>query len=147
MPIHKDNIEIDLATEKPKIAAMNSGPMSEGGVNEVYNGYSSGQKGKKRLRFVDLGGLEELIEELFTKVVAPLRYPQLLSNIGNELPAGMLFHGPPGCGKTTLAHVIANEAGVPFYKISAPELVSGISGNELVLLSIEYFMVFLFSSL
>ncbi|GMP40530.1 hypothetical protein CsSME_00010947 [Camellia sinensis var. sinensis] len=42
--------------------------------------------------------------------------------------AGILLHGPPGCGKTKLAHAIANETGVPFYKISATELVSGVSG-------------------
>ncbi|RYR19734.1 hypothetical protein Ahy_B03g064611 [Arachis hypogaea] len=41
---------------------------------------------------------------------------------------GILLHGPPGCGKTTLAHAIANETRVPFYPISATELVSGVSG-------------------
>ncbi|KAJ0515776.1 putative AAA+ ATPase domain, ATPase, AAA-type, core, AAA ATPase, AAA+ lid domain-containing protein [Helianthus annuus] len=38
--------------------------------------------------------------------------------------------GRLGCGKTTLANAIANEAGVPFYNIAAPELVYGVSGES-----------------
>lgn len=41
----------------------------------------------------------------------------------------MLLHGPPGCGKTALANAIANECRVPFLRISAPEVVSGMSGG------------------
>ena len=40
----------------------------------------------------------------------------------------MLLHGPPGCGKTALANAIANECAVPFLRVSAPEIVSGMSG-------------------
>ncbi len=35
-----------------------------------------------------------------------------------------------GTGKTMLAHAIANEMGVPFLSISAPEVVSGMSGES-----------------
>lgn len=43
----------------------------------------------------------------------------------------MLLHGPPGCGKTALANAIANECGVPFLRVSAPEIVSGMSGRHI----------------
>ena len=42
----------------------------------------------------------------------------------------MLLHGPPGCGKTTLAHAIAGELGVAFFKLSATEVVAGTSGES-----------------
>ena len=42
---------------------------------------------------------------------------------------GILLHGPPGCGKTVLANAIAHECGVPFLRISAPEIVAGVSGD------------------
>lgn len=50
--------------------------------------------------------------------------------LGVEPPRGVLLHGPPGCGKTALANAIANECGVPFLRISAPEIVSGMSGES-----------------
>ena len=53
---------------------------------------------------------------------------QIYAWLGVEPPRGVLLHGPPGCGKTALANAIANECGVPFLRISAPEIVSGMSG-------------------
>ncbi|CAN6813650.1 unnamed protein product [Brassica oleracea] len=52
------------------------------------------------------------------------------AKIGGKPPSGILFHGPPGCGKTRLANAVANEAGVPFYQISATQLLSGVSGES-----------------
>ncbi|KAL6578066.1 hypothetical protein OROMI_010394 [Orobanche minor] len=78
--------------------------------------------------FKDLGGMSQVIEELKMEVIVPLYHPQLPCHLGVKPMSGILLHGPPGCGKTKLAHAIANETGVPFYKISATELVSGVSG-------------------
>ncbi|MCL7039505.1 hypothetical protein MKW94_006534 [Papaver nudicaule] len=46
----------------------------------------------------------------------PLCNPGVPRELGFKPITGILLHGPPGCGKTKLAHAIANEAGVPFYK-------------------------------
>jgi ribosome biogenesis ATPase len=96
-------------------------------------------KGEEGPRFRDLGGMEGLLEELRMEVIVPLYHPQLPRWLGVRPMAGILLHGPPGCGKTKLAHAIANETGVPFYKISATEVVSGVSGIYLV-----FFFVFVF---
>ncbi|KAI3818638.1 hypothetical protein L1987_12453 [Smallanthus sonchifolius] len=79
-------------------------------------------------RFKDLGGMDAVLDELKMEVIVPLFHPELPRELGVRPMVGILLHGPPGCGKTKLAHAIANETGVPFYKISATELVSGISG-------------------
>ena len=55
---------------------------------------------------------------------------QVYGWLGVEPPRGVLLHGPPGCGKTALANAIANECGVPFLRVSAPEIVSGMSGES-----------------
>ncbi|THG18198.1 hypothetical protein TEA_017142 [Camellia sinensis var. sinensis] len=86
-------------------------------------------KEKDGPRFRDLGGMSGVVEELKMEVIVPLYHPQLPRWLGVRPMAGILLHGPPGCGKTKLAHAIANETGVPFYKISATELVSGVSEN------------------
>ncbi|CAN6169077.1 unnamed protein product [Urochloa humidicola] len=87
-------------------------------------------KRERRPRFADLGGMEAVIEQLVMEVLVPLCHPELPRRLGVRPIAGLLLHGPPGCGKTMLAHVIANETGVPFYKISAPDVVSGVSGGS-----------------
>ena len=52
----------------------------------------------------------------------PLSHPELYEWLGVEPPRGVLLHGPPGCGKTSLAHAIAMEAGVSFFNIAATEV-------------------------
>ncbi|RVW90824.1 Cell division control protein 48-like C [Vitis vinifera] len=72
--------------------------------------------------------MKSVVEDLKMEVIVPLYYPELPRWLGVRPMAGILLHGPPGCGKTKLAHAIANETKVPFYKISATEVVSGVSG-------------------
>ncbi|KAK2653014.1 hypothetical protein Ddye_012870 [Dipteronia dyeriana] len=95
----------------------------KGSVGDVVDA-----KGKGGPRFRDLGGMGGVLKELKMEVIVPLYHPQLPQWLGVRPMAGILLYGPPGCGKTKLAHAIANETGVPFYKISAPEVVSGVSG-------------------
>ena len=82
----------------------------------------------KRIRYSDLGGLENVIQDIKELVEYPLKHPEVYGWLGVEPPRGVLLHGPPGCGKTALAHAIAFECQVPFFKISAPEIISGMSG-------------------
>jgi ribosome biogenesis ATPase len=117
-------LEIEVSTEKPRRRITSDG----GGEQEAAAASEGGGGGGKGPRFADLGGMEAVIAELMMEVVVPLCHPELPQRLGVRPVAGILLHGPPGCGKTTLAHAIANETGVPFYKISAPEVVSGVSG-------------------
>jgi len=59
---------------------------------------------------------------------------QVYAWLGVDPPRGVLLHGPPGCGKTALANAIANECNVPFLRISAPEIVAGVSGAYMLIL-------------
>lgn len=81
-------------------------------------------------RLSDLGGVESCIEKMLELVAMPLCHPEVYIHTGVQPPRGVLLHGPPGCGKTLLAHAIAGELGVPFISVSAPSVVSGMSGES-----------------
>ncbi|KAI8918469.1 P-loop containing nucleoside triphosphate hydrolase protein [Powellomyces hirtus] len=81
-------------------------------------------------RLSDLGGMDNCVEEVLQLIGMPLKHPEIYLHLGIQPPRGILLHGPPGCGKTALAHAIAGEAGVPFVNISAPSIVSGMSGES-----------------
>lgn len=78
----------------------------------------------------DLGGLDEVIEDLGDLVILPMTRPQVYLSSNVQPPRGVLLHGPPGCGKTMIANAFAAELGVPFISISAPSIVSGMSGES-----------------
>lgn len=77
-----------------------------------------------------LGGLEEVKEQLMETVGMPILHPEIYLATGIEPPRGVLLHGPPGCGKTTIANALAGELQVPFISVSAPSVVSGMSGES-----------------
>ncbi|PJF19494.1 hypothetical protein PSACC_00694 [Paramicrosporidium saccamoebae] len=81
-------------------------------------------------KYSDLGGIEGILEEIRDLVERPFRNPEVYLHLGVEPPRGILLHGAPGSGKTSLAMAIAGELGVSLLKVSAPELVSGMSGES-----------------
>lgn len=81
-------------------------------------------------RLSDLGGVEVCVEKMLEIVAMPLCHPEVYLHTGVAPPRGVLLHGPPGCGKTLLANAMAGELGLPFINISAPSIVSGMSGES-----------------
>lgn len=81
------------------------------------------------LKFEDFGGSDNILAEV-CKLLIHMRHPEVYQRLGIVPPRGFLLHGPPGCGKTLLAQAVAGETGLPMLKVSAPELVSGVSGES-----------------
>lgn len=78
----------------------------------------------------DLGGVDNVIQALEDLIVLPMTRPQVYALSKVQPPRGVLLHGPPGCGKTMIANAFAAELGVPFISVSAPSIVSGMSGES-----------------
>ena len=78
----------------------------------------------------DLGGVDHVIKQLEDLIVLPLFKPEIYVTSKIQPTRGLLLHGPPGCGKTMIANAFAAELGVPFISLSAPSIVSGMSGES-----------------
>jgi transitional endoplasmic reticulum ATPase len=87
-------------------------------------------RGLSRVTYEDVGGLRMVIQRVREIVELPLRHPELFQRLGIEPPKGILFYGPPGCGKTLLARAIANEAEVNFFSINGPEVIGKFYGDS-----------------
>eukprot|EP00179_Madagascaria_erythrocladioides_P005413 CAMPEP_0198317306 /NCGR_PEP_ID=MMETSP1450-20131203/6815_1 /TAXON_ID=753684 ORGANISM="Madagascaria erythrocladiodes, Strain CCMP3234" /NCGR_SAMPLE_ID=MMETSP1450 /ASSEMBLY_ACC=CAM_ASM_001115 /LENGTH=812 /DNA_ID=CAMNT_0044020495 /DNA_START=79 /DNA_END=2517 /DNA_ORIENTATION=+ len=72
----------------------------------------------------DIGGLEKVKLELQETVQYPVEHPEMFEKFGMQPSKGVLFYGPPGCGKTLLAKAIANECQANFISIKGPELLT-----------------------
>lgn len=82
------------------------------------------------IKWEDIGGLEETKRDLQEMVRYPIEHRGLFEKFGMEASRGVLFYGPPGCGKTLMAKAIANECGANFISVKGPELLNAYFGGS-----------------
>ncbi|MEM3078856.1 MAG: CDC48 family AAA ATPase [Thermoproteota archaeon] len=82
------------------------------------------------VKWTDVGGLEEVKQELREAVELPIKKPEAFKRLGITPPKGILLYGPPGCGKTLLARAIATESEANFISIKGPEIFSKWVGES-----------------
>ena len=80
--------------------------------------------------FAHIGGNEKTLQEV-CDLLENVIHPEVFRKLGEASPPiSFLLHGPPGCGKTLLAHALAGELKLPLIKLAATEVVSGVSGES-----------------
>jgi transitional endoplasmic reticulum ATPase len=82
------------------------------------------------VRWTDVGGLDEVKQNLIESVEWPIKYPNRFKQVGIEPPKGVLLYGAPGCGKTLLAKAVATEGEMNFISIKGPEIFSKWVGES-----------------
>jgi len=82
------------------------------------------------VRWGDIGGLEDVKQQLREAVEWPLKYPDSFKRLGIDPPKGILLYGPPGTGKTLLAKAVATESEANFVSIKGPEVFSKWVGES-----------------
>jgi transitional endoplasmic reticulum ATPase len=80
--------------------------------------------------FADVGGMEQVKEEIRMKILLPLQHPELYRAYGKPIGGGILLYGPPGCGKTHLARATAGEAGADFIAVGLDEILDMWIGSS-----------------
>jgi transitional endoplasmic reticulum ATPase len=103
-------------------------------VTQEHFKYALGQSNPSSLRetvvevpnttWKDIGGLEDVKRELRELVQYPVEHPEMFEKFGMQPSRGVLFYGPPGCGKTLLAKAVANECQANFISVKGPELLT-----------------------
>merc|ERR1712167_520299 len=75
------------------------------------------------IKWDSIGGLEKTKRELQEMILYPIEHPEKFEKFGMQPSRGVLFYGPPGCGKTMLAKAVATECSANFVSIKGPELL------------------------
>ena len=95
--------------------------------------------------FQSIGAMDELKDELYDKIIYPIRNPEQAEldriEYGKKYPRGIMFYGPSGCGKTYLMEAIAQEAGVPLYKLKIAKVGSTLVNGSAIQLQEAYDVV------
>ena len=82
------------------------------------------------IRWKDIGGLENIKQQLKEAVEWPIKNPESFRRLGVRPPKGILLYGAPGTGKTLLAKAVATESQANFILVKGPELLSKWVGES-----------------
>ena len=85
---------------------------------------------KPNVKWEDIGGLQEVKDELQEAIEWPLKRADLFAEADVRPPKGILLHGPPGTGKTLLAKAVATTSESNFISVKGPELLSKWVGES-----------------
>lgn len=85
---------------------------------------------RSNVRWGDIGGLQQVKEELAEAIEWPLKHSDLFEQADARPPKGILLYGPPGTGKTMIAKAVAGTSEVNFISVKGPELLSKWVGES-----------------
>jgi SpoVK/Ycf46/Vps4 family AAA+-type ATPase len=85
---------------------------------------------KPSVNFADVGGMQQLKNEISLKIIQPMKNPDLYKAFGKKAGGGILMYGPPGCGKTFMAKATAGEINAKFISIGLHDILDMWIGNS-----------------
>jgi SpoVK/Ycf46/Vps4 family AAA+-type ATPase len=85
---------------------------------------------RPEISFEDVGGMDQLKEEIRMKIIYPLTHPEIFETYGKTAGGGILMYGPPGCGKTYLARATAGEVKAHFISVGLHDVLDMYVGQS-----------------
>lgn len=85
---------------------------------------------KPNIRFSDIGGLENVKQELKKAIIYPFTHKKLYEYYNQKPGGGVLLYGPPGCGKTMIAKAAASESKADFINVETSTIMSKWVGES-----------------
>ncbi|WAM37317.1 AAA family ATPase [Caldicellulosiruptor acetigenus] len=85
---------------------------------------------EEKFTFSDIGGYEELKNILTIRIIKPLFNPSIFQKFRKRIGGGILFYGPPGCGKTFFARALAGECNLPFLAVNISDILDPYFGQS-----------------
>jgi len=85
---------------------------------------------KPDINFQDVGGMDDLKDQVRLKIIEPLKNPDIYAAYGKAIGGSILMYGPPGCGKTYLARATAGEVDAGFVSIGLHDVLDMYIGNS-----------------
>ncbi len=83
-----------------------------------------------QINFTDVGGMENIKEEIRLKIIYPSKNPEIYKAYGKKSGGGVLLYGPPGCGKTLVSRATAGEIKSNFISIGLHQILDMYVGNS-----------------
>ncbi len=125
------NVDDRFQTAEEFIKALNGEIKVDVGYRKKSNSSNSKDKTKstgKNIKhgngFADVAGMQQLKEQLQSDVIDLLQNPERAKELGIALPNGLLFYGPPGCGKTYFAEKFAEELKCNYLYVKCSDVAS-----------------------
>jgi AAA+ superfamily predicted ATPase len=138
--------ELDEVKAKPSAESPSSGPkragLSSSGdyVEDTEDdGFPKGGAAfdlgisdmeRPKLSFADVGGMEQLKEDIRMKIIYPLQHAELFRAYDKKIGGGVLLYGPPGCGKTLISKATAGEVKANFIALGLHQILDMWIGNS-----------------
>lgn len=85
---------------------------------------------RPKIAFCDVGGMENIKEEIRLKIIYPAQRPDIYKAYGKKAGGGVLLYGPPGCGKTLISRATAGEIKANFISIGLHQILDMYIGNS-----------------